>query len=196
MIPLAKENRLSPLVLPCLLGALWERRRLRTSLRGIWREGKWEGHAGCVHTSGCGCLAAWAGGCQAVSVLMGRWQRSDRAYGITASRAVSARAVLLKLEQPAEELGLQLQHSPLMGNLQAAKLHLQQGGMKIPKTGAQQRLLQDKGVSELGNWLMPFPAAGGRGASALGPVPGSPGLFGVTKKTPRAASAHFQPAKP
>lgn len=86
--------------------------------------------------SGCGSLTAQAGGCEAVPVLMGRWQRSDRTYNITATRGVSAWAVSVKLGQPAEELGLQLQHKPFMGNLQGAKLYLQQGGMKIPKVGA------------------------------------------------------------
>ena len=86
--------------------------------------------------SGCGFLTARAGGCEAVSVLMGRWQRSDSTYSIAVTRGVSAWAVSVKLGQPAEELGLQLQHSLFMGDLQGAKLHLQQGGMKIPKAGA------------------------------------------------------------
>lgn len=86
--------------------------------------------------SACDSFTGRAGGYEAVSVLMGRWQRSDRTYSIAATRGVSAWAVSVKLGQPAEELGLQLQHSPFMGNLQGAKLRLQQGGMKIPKAGA------------------------------------------------------------
>lgn len=72
---------------------------------------------GCVHESGYGSLKAQAGDCETVSVLMGRWQRSDCTYSITATRGVSAWAVSVKLGQPADELGLQLQHSLFMGNL-------------------------------------------------------------------------------
>lgn len=64
---------------------------------------------------------------------MGMWQRSHGTSSITVTRGAPAWAVSVRLGQPAEELGLQLQHNPFTGNLQAAKLHLQQGGMKTLK---------------------------------------------------------------
>lgn len=68
----------------------------------------------------------------------------------------AAWAVLVRIGQPAEELGLWLQYHPFVGNLQGSELHGQQGGMKIPRARAEQRFPGDKGVSERGNSLRLF----------------------------------------
>lgn len=130
MIPMEKESWFSPPALPSLLGALWDRQCQCGSLCSVLHEGNWEGCLGYV------CLwlsYGWGGGCEVGFVPMGMWQRSHGTSSITVTRGAPAWAVSVRLGQPAEELGLQLQHNPFTGNLQGSKAPLAAGRDENPK---------------------------------------------------------------